>query len=56
MFLKDHKDMIQAIEHFNTIIQQAAWTIPSRDTMEHHISTSMTIREKLKEKRDLRKQ
>jgi len=50
--------VIQAIEHFNPIIQ-AAWNSipsPSCDTKEHHISTFVIITEKLKEKHNLRKQ
>jgi len=48
--------VIQAIKHFNSIIQAAWNSTPSCDTKEHHISTFVTIREKLKEKHNLRKQ
>jgi hypothetical protein len=49
--------MIQAIEYFNATIQQAVWnSTPSSDSKEYHILTSTTIREKLKVKRNVRKQ
>jgi len=48
--------MIQAIEHFNTAIQQATWnSISLTDIMEYQISSSIRIKVKLKEKRNLRK-
>jgi hypothetical protein len=54
--LKDHNEIIQAIEYFNATIQQAACnSISSSDTKEHHTSTSITIREKIKGKHNLRK-
>lgn len=54
--LKDQYDIIQAVEHFNSSIQQATWnSTPSGDTMEPYFTTSTTIRDKLKEKHKLRK-
>jgi O-succinylbenzoate synthase len=54
MSLKDHNDIIQAIEHFNISIEQACNS--TSNIKEHHISTSITIREKLKKKHNVRKQ
>jgi hypothetical protein len=56
MSLKDYNDIIQAMQYFNVTIQQIARkSIPSCDIKEHHISTFITIREKLQERCNLRK-
>jgi len=47
MSLKDHNDIIRAIEYFNMLSNKQLGTQLS-DTIEDHISTTITIREKLK--------
>lgn len=55
--LKSEEDLIAAVEHFNTSIQNAAWestqSIGNSDTYMH---TSKSILEKVSKKRKLRKQ
>lgn len=55
--LKDQNDIMHAVEHINLCIQQAAWnSTPSSITRNQNTVIPVTIREKLKEKRNLRKQ
>lgn len=55
--LKTDNDITEAIEHFNQCIQQAAWNAtPVKPTMKNVEVSSVSVRLKVAEKRQLRKQ
>jgi len=54
--LKTEDDIINAVERFNQTEQQAAWSAtPTSSNFEIHIEYSSAIKEKIAEKRKLRK-
>lgn len=54
--LKTHDDIIEAVEHFNQCVQQAAWNAtPAIVDRTNEIYCSKVIRDTIKEKRKLRK-
>ena len=55
--LKTENDITEAVEHFNQCIQQAAWNAtPANSTMRNADESSALVRQKIAEKRQIRKQ